>query len=49
MMEGDARGRVFTFPIPTYNMTVDFNWDTPELEIMWKVMGKYGMILIYSV
>ena len=43
MMEGDARGRVFTFPIPTYNITVDFDWDNPNLEMVWKMTGKYGI------
>ncbi|MFC1896059.1 ribonucleoside triphosphate reductase [Thermodesulfobacteriota bacterium] len=43
MMEGDARGRVFTFPIPTYNITVDFDWDNPNLETIWKITGKYGV------
>ncbi len=43
MMEGDARGRVFTFPIPTYNITKDFNWDNPNLEPLWKMTGKYGI------
>jgi ribonucleoside-triphosphate reductase (formate) len=43
MMEGDARGRVFTFPIPTYNITKDFNWDNPNLENVWKMTGKYGI------
>ena len=43
MMEGDARGRVFTFPIPTYNITEDFNWDNPNLENIWKMTGKYGI------
>ena len=43
MMEGDARGRVFTFPIPTYNITSDFNWDNPNLEPVWKMTGKYGI------
>ena len=43
MMEGDARGRVFTFPIPTYNITEDFNWDNPHLENVWKMTGKYGI------
>ena len=32
MMEGDAKGRAFTFPIPTYNITADFDWDNPNLE-----------------
>ena len=31
LTEGDASGRVFTFPIPTYNITADFNWDNPEI------------------
>jgi ribonucleoside-triphosphate reductase (formate) len=43
MMEGDARGRVFTFPIPTYNITKDFDWDNPNLENIWKMTGKYGI------
>jgi len=43
MMEGDAKGRVFTFPIPTYNITADFDWDNPELDPVWKMTGKYGI------
>jgi anaerobic ribonucleoside-triphosphate reductase len=43
MMEGDAKGRVFTFPIPTYNITEDFNWDNPKLDPIWKMTGKYGI------
>ena len=43
MMEGDAKGRVFTFPIPTYNITRDFNWENPNLETIWKMTGKYGI------
>ncbi|MBW1649263.1 MAG: ribonucleoside triphosphate reductase [Deltaproteobacteria bacterium] len=43
MMEGDAKGRVFTFPIPTYNITKNFNWDNPNLEMIWKMTGKYGI------
>lgn len=43
MIEGDAKGRVFTFPIPTYNITADFNWDNPNLDIIWKMTGKYGI------
>ena len=42
MMEGDAKGRVFTFPIPTYNITADFDWDNPNLEPVWKMTGRYG-------
>lgn len=43
MMEGDAKGRVFTFPIPTYNITRDFDWDNPNLDNIWKMTGKYGI------
>ncbi len=43
MMEGDARGRVFTFPIPTYNITPDFDWDNPRHERIWQMTGKYGI------
>jgi len=43
MMEGDAKGRVFTFPIPTYNITTDFDWDNPNFEPIWKMTGKYGI------
>ena len=43
MMEGDAKGRVFTFPIPTYNVTKDFDWDNPELEGLWEMTAKYGI------
>jgi len=41
--EGDAKGRVFTFPIPTYNITPDFDWDSPELEGLWEMTAKYGI------
>jgi len=43
MLEGDAKGRVFTFPIPTYNISKDFNWDNPDLNILWEVTAKYGV------
>jgi ribonucleoside-triphosphate reductase len=43
MMDGDAKGRVFTFPIPTYNVTEDFDWDNPNLEPVWQMTGKYGI------
>lgn len=43
MMEGDASGRVFTFPIPTYNITKDFDWDNPDLEGLWEMTAKYGI------
>lgn len=43
MLEGDARGRVFSFPIPTYNVTKDFNWDNPTLEPIFEMSAKYGI------
>ncbi len=43
MMAGDASGRVFTFPIPTYNITRDFDWENPELDPVWQMTGKYGI------
>lgn len=43
MIAGDAKGRVFTFPIPTYNITDDFDWDNPNLEMVWRMTGKYGI------
>ncbi len=43
MMEGDAKGRVFTFPIPTYNITKDFDWDNEKLAPVWNMTGKYGI------
>ncbi len=43
MLEGDARGRVFTFPIPTYNITRDFDWENPNMELLWKVTARYGI------
>jgi ribonucleoside-triphosphate reductase len=43
MSEGDAKGRVFTFPIPTYNITPDFDWDAPGLERLWEVTARYGI------
>ncbi len=43
MTEGDAKGRVFTFPIPTYNISKDFDWDRPGLDRLWEVTAKYGI------
>ncbi len=43
MYEGDAKGRPFTFPIPTYNITKDFNWDNEGLDPIWKMTAKYGV------
>jgi anaerobic ribonucleoside-triphosphate reductase len=42
MAEGDAKGRVFTFPIPTYNITADFDWDSPVAQKIFEVTAKYG-------
>lgn len=43
MMEGDAKGRIFTFPIPTYNITKDFNWEDSNLDKVWLMTAKYGI------
>ena len=43
MSDGDAKGRVFTFPIPTYNMTKEFNWDDKNLDALWEMTAKYGV------
>lgn len=43
MMKGDAKGRVFTFPIPTYNITRDFQWDHPNCEPLFEMTAKYGL------
>jgi ribonucleoside-triphosphate reductase len=43
LMEGDASGRPFTFPIPTVSITKDFDWDNPNLSVMWEATAKYGI------
>jgi ribonucleoside-triphosphate reductase len=43
MMAGDAKGRVFTFPIPTYNISKDFDWDNSALDPLWEMTAKYGI------
>ncbi|MDD3840570.1 MAG: ribonucleoside triphosphate reductase [Clostridia bacterium] len=43
MLEGDARGRVFTFPIPTINITKDFEWDNPVVDAFMEITCKYGI------
>lgn len=43
MREGDAKGRVFTFPIPTYNISRDFDWENENLDILWEITAKYGI------
>jgi ribonucleoside-triphosphate reductase len=42
MIEGDAQGRIFTFPIPTYNITDDFDWDSENSKLMFEMTAKYG-------
>jgi ribonucleoside-triphosphate reductase len=43
MSEGDRDGRIFTFPIPTYNITSDFDWDSDNAKLLFSVTGKYGL------
>ncbi|HQF98477.1 MAG TPA: ribonucleoside triphosphate reductase [Candidatus Aminicenantes bacterium] len=43
MVDGDHQGRVFTFPIPTYNLTRDFNWDSSNARLLFEVTAKYGI------
>jgi len=43
MEEGDANGRVFTFPIPTYSITKDFDWNNPAYDKIWEMTAKYGI------
>ena len=43
MYEGDMKGRVFTFPIPTYNITEDFDWDTHNAQLLFETTAKYGL------
>jgi len=43
LMEGDARGRPFSFPIPTVNITKDFDWEDPNLNPLWEATAKYGV------
>lgn len=43
MSQGDRDGRIFTFPIPTYNVTKDFNWTSDNAKLLFEVTGKYGL------
>jgi ribonucleoside-triphosphate reductase len=43
MMAGDAHERVFTFPIPTYNITPDFPWDGPNVDLLFEMTARYGL------
>jgi len=42
MLEGDAKGRIFTFPIPTYNLTKDFDWESENARLLFELTAKYG-------
>jgi ribonucleoside-triphosphate reductase len=43
MMAGDAKGRAFTFPIPTYNITEDFAWNSPNADLLFEMTARYGL------
>lgn len=43
MLEGDDVGRIFTFPIPTYNLTKDFDWDGKLAKLLFKVTARFGI------
>ncbi|WP_151702354.1 ribonucleoside triphosphate reductase [Nitrincola alkalilacustris] len=43
MRDGDACGRIFTFPIPTYNITPEFDWDSPNTDLLFELTAKYGL------
>ena len=42
MLEGDANGRGFAYPIPTYNITTDFDWDSPNAKLLFEMTAKFG-------
>lgn len=42
MLEGDAEGKLFAYPIPTYNIHNRFDWDNPNNKLLWEMAGKYG-------
>ncbi len=43
MIKGDSKGRIFTFPIPTYNITPEFEWDHPNCDLLFEMTAKYGL------
>ncbi len=43
MMAGDSSGRIFSFPIPTYNITAGFDWESPRFKPIWEMTAKYGI------
>lgn len=42
MLKGDAEGKLFSYPIPTYNIHSRFDWDNPNNKLLWEMAGKYG-------
>ena len=42
MLQGDANGKLFAYPIPTYNIHSRFDWDNPNNRLLWEMAGKYG-------
>jgi len=42
MLEGDAQGKLFAYPIPTYNIHKRFDWDNPNNKLLWELTGKFG-------
>lgn len=43
LLEGDSKNRIFTFPIPTYNLSKNFDWENPEHKHLWEMTAKYGI------
>lgn len=43
MLNGDGRGKLFPYPIPTYNIHTRFDWDNPNNKLLWEMAGKYGV------
>ena len=43
MLNGDSQGKLFAYPIPTYNIHGKFDWDNPNNEMLWEMAGKYGI------
>lgn len=43
MLEGDANGKLFAYPIPTFNIHERFDWDNPNNDLLWEMAGKYGL------
>lgn len=43
MLQGDSKGKLFSYPIPTYNIHSRFDWDNPNNKMLWEMAGKYGI------